>query len=677
MSQQAVASQNMLREALPDEVWIDHAPSETAASPVFKPQSVSTQAINDATPPSAPANVKAKAGLFSVEMSWDPASDNESGIQYYAYAIGTGANEAEQANLFWWQANNTDTKARAAIALTEGHKIFVSVYAVNGSGLQSQKTRSLPVKVERENFGEANNRLGYAFAPSGFDANGNPTNPFTPQQQNELSGFLDKMLPVLYDLYGAPSISYTVSIVRDLRRTNSAIFFPNSDEIHMGDTATYQLLTHEMIHAFRNDRILSSDALWQYDPTLSGFEEGFAQAVSYAAMTEFARRYPEFPLTQKVYQSSVEWDYDFQNVPQLRTKDFWSDSGGTQLFWIRYEMAAAALNKIATERADFYRAFNAEYYRRLNANSNMKVSRELIVDVITQLVPTIEGKPTSDWIDAQYVLECDITPGQKVWHYTQHYPSREYFIFNRTHTYETFVNGSDWAYLDNSQWKFYASNGMTGKSVWKDFSGAPLVTKTLLISPTTNPPTTMSIGWDEINLTTQASHLPWPGGDGTKFVTNVLPLGLYRLDTTFGASPTTASSSVYRVIGAELRNASGLWGGVIGANGGTIQLNHRDFPAEPALNVTNGAFWGNRAWASLSHSQTNSIDTAPGVVDVIYIDATGKAYTDTRSIQFGSWSGNQAFLFDVSTMFPVDGIFLTPTPLSNLTRRVYLPVVIR
>jgi hypothetical protein len=667
----------MLREALPDEVWINYAPSETVISPEFKPQSVSTHAINDATPPSAPANVKAKAGLFSVEMSWDAVTDNESGIQYYAYAIGTGANETEQANLMWWQANNTDTKARAAIALTEGQKIFVSVYAVNGAGHQSQKARSLPVKVERENFGEASNTIRYVFAPNGIDANGNSTNPFTPQQQNELGGFLDKMLPVLIDLYGAPSISYTVSIVRDLRRTNSAIFFPNSDEIHMGDTATYQLLTHEMIHAFRNDRILSSNALWQYDPTLSGFEEGFAQAVSYAAMTEFARRYPEYPLTQKVYQSSVEWDYDFQNVPQLRTKDFWSDFGGTQLHWIRYETAATALAKIATGRADFYRAFNAEYYRRLNDNPTLTVSRELIVNIIDKLASTIEGKPTSDWIDAQYVLACDVTPGQKVWHYTQHYPSREYFIFNRTHTYETFVNGSDWAYLDNSQWKFYASNGISGKSVWKDFSGAPLVTKTLLISPTTNPPTTMSIGWDEINLTTQASHLPWPGGDGTKYITNLLPLELYRLETTFSTTATQTSSSVYRVIGAELRNASGVWGGVIGANGGKIQLNHRDFPAEPALNVTNGAFWGTRAWATLTHTETNSIDSAPGVVDVIYIDATGKAYTDTRSIQIGSWSGNQAFLFDVSTMFPVDGIFLTPTPLSNLTRRVYLPVVIR
>lgn len=83
-------------------------------------------------------------------------------------------------------------------------------------------------------------------------------------------------------------------------------------------------------------------------------------------MTEFASRNPSFGLSQRIYQSSNEWDYDFQNVPDLRTRDFWSDSGGMLLYWTRYEMAAAAIAKIEREHPGFQRAFNAEYYRRLN-----------------------------------------------------------------------------------------------------------------------------------------------------------------------------------------------------------------------------------------------------------------------------------------------------------------------
>ena len=66
------------------------------------------------------------------------------------------------------------------------------------------------------------------------------------------------MLPVLYDLYGPPSTTYTVTVVRDLRYTSSAVFFPSTDEMHLGDTLTYQLLTHEMVHAWRRDEVLSS-----------------------------------------------------------------------------------------------------------------------------------------------------------------------------------------------------------------------------------------------------------------------------------------------------------------------------------------------------------------------------------------------------------------------------------
>ncbi len=43
------------------------------------------------------------------------------------------------------------------------------------------------------------------------------------------------------------------------------------------DYFSAQLFTHELLHAFRSDHILASNAQLEYDPTLSGFEESFAQ----------------------------------------------------------------------------------------------------------------------------------------------------------------------------------------------------------------------------------------------------------------------------------------------------------------------------------------------------------------------------------------------------------------
>jgi hypothetical protein len=456
-----------------------------------------------------------------------------------------------------------------------------------------------------------------------------------------------------------------------LRQVSSAIFYPSTGNIHLGDTATYQLITHELVHTWRNQRILSSNSVWQYNPKYDGFEEGFAQAVSYDAMTEFARRHPDFGLSQKIYQSSKEWDYDFQNVPALQNVTFWSDSGGMGLSWIRYEMAAAAMSKIEIEHPGFYKAFNTEYYSRLNANPYLTVTRPLIVDIIQTVAPTIEGKPASDWVDQQHIFACELSIGYKIWIYLQHYPSsNQYLIFNRIFFHETFPNGSDWAYWNGTSWSYHNLNGSEGEGTFTSYNGDTIWSRSLLITPTLNPPDWYGFGRDIVNITTGSTYLPWPGGDASQYITNVTTLGLYTLDTQFVTGTTVITNSVYRVMGEELRNTRGVFGGIVGGNGGQIFLNHRDYPNEVGLSVLNGAFWGERSWASISNPTTNSGDSIPGIIDVLYVDATGNTYTDTRTINYGSWGGNQLFLFDVAEMHPAN----IPIP---VVKYLYLPLVLR
>ena len=505
-------------------------------------------------------------------------------------------------------------------------------------------------------YGEAGNQISYSLASAGIAADGTPTATWPPEKAAALSGFMDQMLPVLRDLYGPPATSYTVRLVRDLRYAASAVFFPSSDEIHAGDNVTYQLLTHELVHAFRRDRVLSSGPQWQFDPTLSGFEEGFAQAVSYEAMTEFARRYPAFGLAQRVYQSSNEWDYDFQNVPELRTRDFWSDSGGMLLYWTRYEMAAAAIEKIEREHPGFHRAFNAEYFRRLNADPSLTPSRDLVKDIVRTVAPTIEGRPAALWIDQQNVFDCADHPGRKIWLSTQHYPApADYFIFNRIFFYETFSNGSDWAQPNGAGgYDYYHLNGSSGAATLLAGNGSVVWQSALRISPTENAPGFYGFGSENVDLTTQATNLPWPGGDSSRFATSLLPFDLYRLNIQLTSGTTVASDS-WRLIGAPLRNASGVFGGIVGATGGTISLKHRSHAAEPPVAVVNGVFLAAPSWASQPHPETGSVDSDPGVVDVTYVDAAGNTYTDVRVIGYGSSHGTETFLFDVSRMnaFPL------------------------
>ena len=95
------------------------------------------------------------------------------------------------------------------------------------------------------------------------------------------------------------------------------------DEIRMDDTFSPQLLTHELLHAYRSDFLLAIDPAWNYDPTLSGFEESFAHGVSYEAMNSYVTTYPTDPVVPAsgLWGSSMEWDYDVQNAPELRGTD--------------------------------------------------------------------------------------------------------------------------------------------------------------------------------------------------------------------------------------------------------------------------------------------------------------------------------------------------------------------
>ena len=321
------------------------------------------------------------------------------------------------------------------------------------------------------------------------------------------------------------------------------------------------------------------------------------------------------------------------------------------LYWTRYEVAAAAIAKIEWEHPGFHRAFNAEFYRRLNADPRLTMSRDLVVDIIRTVAPVIEGRSAAQWIDEQHIFDCADHPGKKVWLQTQRYPwSGDYFIFNRTFLYETFSNGSDWVYTNSAgAYVYYDLNGSPGTATLRSSRGDVVWQKGLQIAPTDNPPAFFGFGSDEVNLTTQATNLPWPGGDPSTYATNVLPFDLYRLTVQFTAG-TTVTHDSYQIIGAPLRNAAGVFGGVVGANGGVISLNHRGFPDGPPVPVVNGVFLAAPSWASASHPATASVDSDPGIVDVTYVDAAGNTYTDERVIGYGSSRGNQTFLFDVSRM---------------------------
>ncbi len=620
--------------------------------PVKNSSNKAAVSIADSTPPSAPSNL-----VISIEsvqnffVSWTASQDAESGIDYYAYAIGSQPGESD---LRYWQSTGTTTRSYSnsleELGLAEGATVFISVYALNGAGLQSETATSDAIKLEWRDFGLQEYELTVAFSTLGYDSTGsNIIAGWSQQQVDTLSHFVSLMVPIIKEIYGPPSRDYTVSLVKNLSYSGSNIFFPTLNEIHMSDFYP-QLLTHELLHAFRDNVILSTDDNWQYDPQLSGFEESFAQGVSYICMNRYIALYPADYIadSSNLFGSSMHWDYDIRNTPAITTEDFWSDDGGMGIFWARYELGAAAMRKIHLEDADFFRKFNAAYYARLNADHSLTTSRDLMIDIIADILPSVENQPTRDWLNKQRIFDCTIKSGRKIWVRTQHYPWEEFIIFQRIFYYETFSNGSEWSHWDNNigDWSYHNLNGSSGVGTVSTYNDSTIWQGNLLIEPMDNPPDFFGFGLEEFNFSTDDDLAPWPFGDTSDYLLGMHHLSLYQFDITFD----TTSLKIHRLIGDELKNTTGVFGGIQNSQDGLIYLNHENYPDEPPLQVVDGAFWGPRQWASVPNPLTGGTDSQPGKISVKFVQNDGKIYLAQRNIDWGSWNGNQAFLFNTNEM---------------------------
>lgn len=587
-------------------------------------------------------------GLQTVVFRWGAAEDAESGIAIYIFAVGSTPGGVD---VHYWQSlgssSASGTLEPGALGLVEGDSVYVSVAAVNGAGMYGPPRSSDAVPIRWQTLGDAAGSMSVDYA-GGWRAG----------ELDSLRHFVGRMLPIITELYGPPSHDYTLTLVKDPSFRYTNVFYSGPNEVRMFQMFP-QLLTHELIHAYRDNVLLASDAQWHYSATLSGFEESFAQGVSYACMNRYVELHPDDPIVpgNSSYGSSYDWTYDFDNNDLLTTTDFWSDWGGTGIFWVRYEMGAAAITKILRENPAFARDFNAAYYASLNADHALRPSRDLCRALVQQTVPSVEARPSGEWIDRQHIFDCRVQAGRKIWIRGQPYPGwMEYLVFQRIHHYETFANGSDWTWWDpeSGSWRYHSLNDTPGHAVLRDPQGRLVWEKDLRLHPAENPPVYYGFGGADANLSTDEDTEPWPGGSQDGYILGLHAFGLYTMELRFG----DLTRSFPRVMGDELRQTRGVFGAVLHGGDGLLLLDHEDTGRETPLAVRAGVFHGERDWASIPNPRTGGTDSRPGRVTVTFVDSAGRVYRDRRNIDLGSWSGNQMFLFDVETMPHADAPIL-------------------
>ena len=110
------------------------------------------QTVVDTTPPSAPATVRDGTGAdisttsstTQLSANWDAATDAESGISGYQYAIGTSAGGTQTVN--WTSLGNVTTVTKTGLTLSVGQ-----TYLLQRASRQRRRTDRQRHQLQRPN----------------------------------------------------------------------------------------------------------------------------------------------------------------------------------------------------------------------------------------------------------------------------------------------------------------------------------------------------------------------------------------------------------------------------------------------------------------------------------------------------------------------------------------------
>ena len=230
-----------------------------------------------------------------------------------------------------------------------------------------------------------------------------PDDPWTPTEVTRLQNAAAKILPALERVYGPPSGSDLVQVIKDptlpeygLAGTYSP--WDHSIRLYQVDVVT---LCHELAHAFHGGDVVYPD----------GFEEGMAVAATALAVPQIEG----FPHPDHV-GGTDDVEYELLNQPAISPYrgNFWAGLPGVNL---RYDLAGYVWRKTSLEHPGFLREFNRRYYERLAAYDGLRDSLGALIGLASEVAPTVEGQPFAAWAGRQYVLGTVPALGVQIYHY--------------------------------------------------------------------------------------------------------------------------------------------------------------------------------------------------------------------------------------------------------------------
>lgn len=240
--------------------------------------------------------------------------------------------------------------------------------------------------LEKQKKQQPANELSFTFD--------SPEYPWTVEELATLQQLIADFYPVIKKIYGNPAFLITVNIRKNPTITLAGLYYPSGNEIVVHDLNTIDPVIHEMIHAFRDDLVISSNA----------YEEGMTRAAEIAAFGEL----PQYPYWDRNHSYDIDVYYDLNNEPGIA-----SSSGNFFMGFpnplMKYQQAGYAWGKLLIEEDAFLAKFNALYYPLGYADPAIAGSTPTLRTMAAKLKHRVEGEPFSAWYDRQHIF--DENPG--------------------------------------------------------------------------------------------------------------------------------------------------------------------------------------------------------------------------------------------------------------------------
>ena len=223
--------------------------------------------------------------------------------------------------------------------------------------------------------------------------------PWTQVEIDSMNNRLEIFYTKAKSIYGNPAFAISVNIRKDPNITAAALYSASNNEIVLKNLNSPDQLCHEMIHAFRDDYMISYRT----------YEEGMTRA----AEVEIFNQLDNYQHWDENHSYGYDVFYDEFNKPNIGAKNGNIYSNPT-LQLTKYQISSYVWAKFYLEDKDFLKDFNSLYYSQMDSDPSVRNTESKLKNIVETIKPTIENQPTDLWYSKQYILDSNPSTGYKI-----------------------------------------------------------------------------------------------------------------------------------------------------------------------------------------------------------------------------------------------------------------------